>query len=592
MWTQRIIFPFCIAFLVGGTLLVNPVQEIPDVPHLSALFIGILFSLPIGLVAFVFTKHLSVRVTSFDLFFAGLLLFAFCKYPPTAHLWGLGYFSLLLIYWSIRFSGRLHACFWYHLLLATLLVLSLSGYLQWYGLLPSHHFFFKITGPYASPTVYGGVLALLWCIPWSVLWSVRRNHFPGYLYAYSLLLCMFSLPVLYWTNCRAAWLALLTVTVYLVLKYLICFSYFGKRKQLLLLAKRPHFRWIVGCIALVCIASFAYALSSLKPDSANGRVLIWKVTAQMIGKRPLTGFSPQGFAAEYMHFQADYLKRQGTPTEKWLADNNHYVYNELLRWWVEYGIIGLLFYILFVCQLLCYKEWGIRSLCAKMVCLAALSWGFFSYPDHVFPVLLLCTFAMAELSNQERKTLFRLPRLSSSFSCIVIIGLIAWMSVRLAGVYRSYRDLHYLSLKSAVMSQSEMLASLAHLEASMEHETLFWLYYCHMLDKYRQDSLLLEKLPHWEQLYPSTHTYVLKGDALQRLGRLGEAETAYTIASYMVPSRQRARYKLALLYIRQGRTAETVKLAKEILSEKVKSYGFETYEMHRDLKQILEHYKE
>ena len=86
----------------------------------------------------------------------------------------------------------------------------------------------------------------------------------------------------------------------------------------------------------------------------------------------------------------------------------------------------------------------------------------------------------------------------------------------------------------------------------------------------------------------STHTYILKGDALQRTGKLKDAEVAYWTAHKMVPSRQKARYKLALLYYRQGRIPEAVVLANEILTEKVKIYSFETYEMHRELRRIFE----
>lgn len=56
----------------------------------------------------------------------------------------------------------------------------------------------------------------------------------------------------------------------------------------------------------------------------------------------------------------------------------------------------------------------------------------------------------------------------------------------------------------------------------------------------------------------------------------------------MVPSRQKARYKLALMYYQQKRISEANRLANEVLTEKVKVYGFETYEMHRELRRIFE----
>ena len=121
----------------------------------------------------------------------------------------------------------------------------------------------------------------------------------------------------------------------------------------------------------------------------------------------------------------------------------------------------------------------------------------------------------------------------------------------------------------------------------MKDERIFWIHYCRILSESRQYNLLLKKIAHWERLYPSTHTYILKGEALRGVGKMKEAEESFWTAHYMVPSRQKARYKLALLYNQEGRLSEAMQLANEILTEKVKIYGFETYEIHRNLRQIF-----
>lgn len=63
-----------------------------------------------------------------------------------------------------------------------------------------------------------------------------------------------------------------------------------------------------------------------------------------------------------------------------------------------------------------------------------------------------------------------------------------------------------------------------------------------------------------------------------------KAESAYKLASYMVPSLQIPQSKLAYLYKEMGRDEEAVKIAKKILSEKVKIYSFRTYILHRQLR--------
>ena len=76
----------------------------------------------------------------------------------------------------------------------------------------------------------------------------------------------------------------------------------------------------------------------------------------MIKEKPFTGFGPHGFTANYMHYQGEYLKKEGNIYEKQLADNNHYVYNEPLRWTVEYGVAGLLLYIGILYCIFSYKK--------------------------------------------------------------------------------------------------------------------------------------------------------------------------------------------------------------------------------------------
>ena len=56
-------------------------------------------------------------------------------------------------------------------------------------------------------------------------------------------------------------------------------------------------------------------------------------------------------------------------------------------------------------------------------------------------------------------------------------------------------------------------------------------------------------------------------------------------AHYMVPSRQRARVRIALLDLKTGNYTDGLRIAKSVLSEHLDVYGFETYELHKELKE-------
>ena len=91
----------------------------------------------------------------------------------------------------------------------------------------------------------------------------------------------------------------------------------------------------VGAVMLV-------GLYCWKKDSADGRLLVWNCSLEMLADAPLTGHGPDAFQAEYMDYQAGWLAEH--PEEKWerLAGNVRHPFNEYLRIAAEYGVAGLL----------------------------------------------------------------------------------------------------------------------------------------------------------------------------------------------------------------------------------------------------------
>lgn len=561
-----------LSLLTGGILLgllVNPVQGILDIPHQSCLLFNTLLSVIIGFISLLCSKHIAFRLTVIDLLFILLATGGTYFYNPSSNLFGLGRFALILIYWSVRQTGGLKTTLIYVIVLISVTALSVYGYLQYMKILPSNHIYFDITGPYSNPTVYAGVLCLLMSVTVIVSSYFREIKHSRCWCFLSISVCMFALPALYLTYCRSAWLAFLFSVGYTVYR----------RFSLTV-------RWVL--YAFLFSIFLGYLLYLYKPNSAQGRILIWKVTTQMIKEKPICGFGPDGFAAEYMNFQSDYLKMQGSVNEKQLADNNHYVYNEPLRWMVEYGLIGLLLYIIVVYVIFLYKANKLNFLAAKQLYISGLIWGLFTYPDQVYPIMILMTIALAEMSNCQSRYVCNLLTHRLNFVRIAIFMIIVVQSYLLVSMYCYHRKLFQIVQLVSTYKPEETLMEFSALEAGLRNERIFWMYYCHALNQYQQDATLLNKMSYWEHLYPSTHTYLMKGEALQRMGKMKEAEDAFWTAHYMVPSRQTARYKLALLYRQQGLTTEAVRMAYEILTEKVKVYGFETYEMHRELKRIFE----
>lgn len=80
-------------------------------------------------------------------------------------------------------------------------------------------------------------------------------------------------------GCCSAWIAVMVVVVFSACK----------RFDIPL-------RWkMAGCVVLVLFMGWLY---HFKAASADGRLLIWKVTMQMVKEKPLAGFGSHGFRAE------------------------------------------------------------------------------------------------------------------------------------------------------------------------------------------------------------------------------------------------------------------------------------------------------
>ena len=128
------------------------------------------------------------------------------------------------------------------------------------------------------------------------------------------------------SDSRAAWIALMVALGYMLVKRIP--------------QKARKMARLVLPIAAICAGT---ALYTYRPASADGRLLIWKVSTRMMADRPITGHGTNSFANQYMDYQAAYFQTgEHTAEEALLASDNTLAFNEVVRIGCEYGLIGLL----------------------------------------------------------------------------------------------------------------------------------------------------------------------------------------------------------------------------------------------------------
>jgi O-antigen ligase len=205
--------------------------------------------------------------------------------------------------------------------------LSLQGFLQYVGVLSSNHYNFSITGSFENPAGFSAVLSLLFIAPAYLAFDFNHEHRCAVrlICAISSLLAFVMILL---CGSRSGILAVLAT-----LSIMIC------HKTEFVQTLKKH-KWLNLLFSLIIIA-LLFVLYHLKADSANGRLLIWRVCMDMITERPLFGFGHGGFLANYMQYQAEYLSAHPDSPFIMLADNMNHPFNEYIKLTVEYGLIGL-----------------------------------------------------------------------------------------------------------------------------------------------------------------------------------------------------------------------------------------------------------
>jgi O-antigen ligase len=87
---------------------------------------------------------------------------------------------------------------------------------------------------------------------------------------------------------------------------------------------KTRFKIIILSFSVVLALSGLYFM---KKDSADGRLLIWRCTYEMVKDKPLFGYGQGGFKANYMNYQAKYFEEHPNSRYAMLADNVNRPFN-------------------------------------------------------------------------------------------------------------------------------------------------------------------------------------------------------------------------------------------------------------------------
>lgn len=491
---------------------------------------------------------------------------------------------------------------------------AVYGNLQILGYYPSLNSRFSISGSFFNPGPYAGYLASVFPIAFGMyfynkgildfLKLVDRkkgilNDFKRYFLIYVPQIGMTTiLIVLPATRSRASWIAVLVSFFFLLLHKP---SYLRNKLDHILPSAKKIFVVILISISLVMCLLAAYFL---KKDSADGRLLIWRIGIDMIKQNPLYGVGYNRFETHFMDFQAEYFEKRQGSNYGLLADNTGYAFNEPLQFLIENGIIGILM-AGFIVVFLLVKVPTENQIPWKLSIATLLSIGFFgmfSYPSEILPIKMIGVLALSciSLSNSQNSQWIRNLKWNRRGQ-IIRTGIIGTIILSLFIAYKEFhglgknikkwknaQDLYYNGLYEESLKIFDSLYP-SHLNTNGE----FLMNYGKALSIFEEHKKAINILERSKRYLNNVIIETTLGDSYKAIGKYSQAEAAYEQAANMIPHRFYPQYLLTKLYFESGQYAKANQTAKIVLAKPVKVSSRAISEMKIEIEKLIKiHEKE
>ena len=438
-------------------------------------------------------------------------------------------------------------------------------YLQMIGLAPSNHDTFAVTGTFGNPAPAGGFLAI--CASLALHQSFYSpKRFPWVaITCYLLVACVL-------TDSRAALLGFIVAAMMVLFVRL---RIPNKRLRYVVFIGLP----VVG--VLLVAGMYLY-----RPQSADGRLLIWKICVKhIIAEKPLFGHGMGNFHREYMPAQATYFASgRATEAEMLLASDNTHAFNEFIRIACEYGIMGVLLSVLLLFVIIYSGVNEFTSLRggAVVALVCGVIFACFSYPSDVpllcllYTVLIICALPPLPFDRRKRHILY----IGISIVAIVLITSSASHGIR-------YHRMEKALSKLLVSDDKDNKAYIKNEIINIADNERILSQYAYTLCKKGQYRDAIPILERSISLFPTAAKVLDLGDAYKETEQYDKAAECYGTAANMLPAYITPPYKFFSLYEELGMSDRALEYAEHIDTMKVKVANKRTENIKKEISMFV-----
>ena len=337
---------------------------------------------------------------------------------------------------------------------------------------------------------------------------------------------------------------------------------------LFLQQSKINIKWKI--LLIIFFILFCFGLITLyKTDSANGRMLIWKCSWEMIKENPFLGHGIGSFKANYMDYQATYFRTFSTSEYAMLADNINHPFNEYILLLVQFGLTGMITLILFVVFLIiCYQR--NPTTLGKSALLSLLAIGtcsLFSYPLKYPFVWFILVWDCIIIVYYSR----------SKWNIPSFIKILTGISFLIFSIIISYRIITQIQMESQWKNNLTTYQSsdkkLEKYECLLEgfHDNPYFLYnYSTELYYSKQYRKSLEMAFRCKEYWSDYDLEMLIGENYRQQHEYSKAIKHFETASFMCPVKFTPLYRIFQIYKHSDASQELCHIAKRIIYKPIK----------------------
>lgn len=458
---------------------------------------------------------------------------------------------------------------------------ALWGYLQFKGLVVRNHPGIHPSGTFFNPGPYGGYLSMV--LPMALYYCLRdfrafkvkfdKRITPFIMrWIISLFACISILYILPISNSRASWLAALISCIFVIVGFV-----FKVTKTTFLSVFKSHkiIFIVIFFITFIALGFVVNHLYGIRKGSSDARALIWKISLSHIPKNA-TGVGVGNYLGVYGDAHIDYFKSgEATRSDKNLSIITLASYNEYITICIEYGILGLFFYLLAIGGAI-YRGSKNKQFAAPGSLLSLSVFASMSYPYTILPFVISVAFLLAFcITNYS----YSIPKKGTTRTGVLIIVLCIIAVFVLANRYHffgAYNRWEYIK-KNPVEFES-LVDEYAKLEPYLGSDEHFLTDYAlreSRMENYQKSISILEKA---KKISANYGIWFALAENYKQMENYSVAEEYILSGAKLVPRDTSHYYTLVNLYIEANEFEKAQKMIEIIRKSTPASQIIKVYE--------------